>query len=591
MTRDKVLDKHKWDLSHIFKSDAAWETELANFKQDYKIIAKFKGNLNSKASLLEALKFMDSMGKVLIKLYAYAHMKKDEDSANDIYVSMMDRIQALYSAFATESAYVRPELALLDESLVNLLIKDPDFSDYDHDLKEILRTKKYILSDKEEKILSMSGIALGGTGNAFSMLNNVDLPLPTLKLGGQKEKLTFGKYAYYLTAGDQPTRKLVFKGLYGAYESLINTFASLHGGSVKTDNFYAAVRGFDSALEHALHGTNVPKAVYDNLLKAVKKALPSVHDYIRFRKKTLGLKSMNMYDLHCPIAAGIKIELEYDDAYELCKKGLEPMGKEYQDLLNKARDERWIDVHETVGKRSGAYAFGVYGVHPYIMLNYSKTLNEVFTIAHELGHAMHSYYSAQTQPFAKENYQIFVAEVASTVNEVLLLKHMIKEAKDKTEKAYLLNYYLDMFRNTLFRQSMLAEFEMMTHDMDKAGQPLTVGSLCDTYLKLNKKYYGTGVRHNDEIRYEWARIPHFYNAFYVYQYSTGLASAVNIAKRILDEPEYVEVYKEKFLKAGGHKGPYEILKDAGVDLAKADSYEAAMQEFANTLEELKKLLD
>jgi len=590
MIRDQIGQQHKWALEHIFISDEAWETEFASVKIECKSIAGFKGKLDAKSQLLEAFRFCDKMGKSIIKLYAYAHMKKDQDSSVDTYVSMMDRITSLYAGFSAESSFINSELAALDESYLNAVINDANFSDYDYDLKEILRTKKHILSEKEEKILSQASVALRGTSNAFGMLNNVDLPLPVLKIGDEKEKLTFGKYSYYLTTGDQPTRKLVFEGLYGAYKSLINTFASLYGGSVKTDNFYAIARGFDSALEGALHGENIPKDVYNNLLKAVKKALPVMHDYMSLRKKALGVQNLWMYDMLVPIVEGMTMELEYDDAYELCKKGLAPLGSEYQDLLKKAQDDRWIDVYETPGKRSGAYAFGVYGVHPYIMLNYSKTLNDVFTLSHELGHAMHSYYSAQTQPFAKENYKIFVAEVASTVNEVLLLKHMIKEAKNKTEKAYLLNYYLDMFRATLFRQSMFAEFEMMTHDMDRAGEPLTVGNLCDTYLKLNKKYYGSAVRHNEEIKYEWARIPHFYTSFYVYKYATGITAAVNIAKRILEEPEYVDVYKDKFLKAGGHKPAYEILKDAGIDLGKTDSYEVAMDEFANTLEELKKLL-
>jgi len=590
MTRDQIQDKHKWALEHIFSSDEAWETEFNGIKSEYKAIGTFKGRLSQKTILLETLKLSDKIGKTLLKLYAYAHMKKDQDSSIDTYVSMQDRIMSLYAAFSAESSYISSELADLDEKYLDGIISDSDFSDYDYDIKEILRTKKHILSDKEEKILSQGSVAMRGTNSAFTMLNNLDLPLPTLKINGQKEKLTFGKYSYYLISGDAKTRKTVFKGMYDAYKSFINTYASLYGGSVKSDNFYATVRGFDSALEQALHKNDIPKIVYNNLLKAVKKALPIMHDYMALRKKVLGLSSMGMYDLHTPIVEGMNMELEYEDAYELCKKGLSAMGAEYAGLLDKARDDRWIDVFETKGKRGGAYAFGVYGVHPYIMLNYSKTLNDVFTVAHELGHAMHSYYSADNQPFAKENYTIFVAEVASTVNEVLLLKHMIKEAKTKSEKAYLLNHYLDMFRTTLFRQSMFAEFEMMTHDMDKAGQPLTVGSLCDTYMKLNKMYYGKSVKHNDEIKYEWARIPHFYNAFYVYQYATGLTAAVNIAKRILEEDGFSEVYKDKFLKAGGHKGAYEILKDAGIDLGKTDSYEIAMGEFADTLEELKKLL-
>jgi len=496
----------------------------------------------------------------------------------------------LMVAFGAESAFMASEISALDEGYLQSVIADPVFSDFDYDLKEIIRVKKHILSEKEERILSMSHNATGGAGNAFTMLNNVDLPLPTLKIGGEKVKMTPGKHAYYMTNGDQKTRKLCFNGMYAAYKGLINTFAATYSGSVKSDNFYATVRGFKSALEQALHSNDIPKEIYNNLIKAVKGGLPVLHDYVAFRKKVLGVSTMYLYDLQVPIVEGAKIELEYEDAYKLCEEGLAPMGAEYAALLKEAKSQRWIDVAETEGKGKGAYAYGVYGVHPYIMLNYSKTLNEIFTLAHELGHAMHSHYSAKCQPHAKHRYQIFVAEVASTVNEVLLLKHLIKNAKDKKEKAYLLNYYLDMFRATLFRQTQFAEFEMMAHDMDKAGQPLTVGNLCDTYYKLNKKYYGKAVRHNDEIKYEWARIPHFYNAFYVYKYATGLTSAVNIAKNILEKPGFVDVYKEKFLCAGGAKSAHEILKDTGVDLTQTAAYEVAMDEFKVTLEELKKLI-
>ena len=375
--------------------------------------------------------------------------------------------------------------------------------------------------------------------------------------------------------------------MYGAVKSLINTIASNYTGNVKKDNFYARARGFKSPLEQALYGGDIPSEVYDNLIEYVGKNLSVVHDYVRYRKEQLG-GELNMYDMYVSLVDDADLSLDFEDAFELVKKGLKPLGDDYARLLERARSERWMDVYETDNKRSGAYQSGCYGVHPFVLLNYSRTAHDVFTIAHELGHAMHTNYSNSALPYSQAGYAIFVAEVASTVNEVLLLKYLLATTTDKKMKKFLLSYYLDMFRTTLFRQTMFAEFEKNAHDMDLKGEPLTPESLSDMYYELNKKYYGDGVNHNDEIRYEWARIPHFYTAFYVYKYATGITSAVNIANGILKDAKNVERYK-KFLSAGGTDSPYEILKIAGVDLKTATPYENAMREFKETLAELKKL--
>ena len=367
--------------------------------------------------------------------------------------------------------------------------------------------------------------------------------------------------------------------------SLCITLAAVYAGSVTAAVFMARARGYKDCLSAAMFNENVPECVYTNLIESVNDNCRYVHEYVAYRKRALGVERLNMYDMYVPIVEGAEMSLPFEEAFELVKKGLAVLGDEYVSLLQKAKDERWMDVYETENKRSGAYSWGSYSTKPYVLLNYSATMHDIFTIAHELGHSMHSYYSNHTQPYSKSGYAIFVAEVASTVNEVLLLKYLLKTTSDKKTRKYLLSYYLDMFRTTLFRQTMFAEFEKISHDMEQKGNPLTPGALSAAYLKLNKKYYGAAVTHNKPISYEWARIPHFYNAFYVYKYATGITAAVNIAAGILQDPSNIEKYK-RFLSAGGSDSPYEILKIAGVDLAERKPFDAAMREFKQSLDML-----
>ena len=414
------------------------------------------------------------------------------------------------------------------------------------------------------------------------------MQLGSVKVDGKKVKLTHGTYAQLLQSPDQNVRKAAFTTYYKGYENLLNTLTAVYAGSVKSDVFSATARGYKSCLEAAMFNENVPECVYTNLIESVDENCKYVHDYVAYRKTALGVERLNMYDMYVPIVEGADMSLPFEEAFDLVKKGLSVMGDEYAGLLQKAHDERWMDVYETENKRSGAYSWGSYSTKPFVLLNYSATIHDIFTIAHELGHSMHSYYSNHTQPYSKAGYAIFVAEVASTVNEVLLLKYLLSTTTDKKMKKYLLSYYLDMFRTTLFRQTMFAEFEKISHDMEQKGKPLTPKSLSDAYMKLNKKYYGPAVTHNKQIATEWARIPHFYNAFYVYKYATGITSAVNIANSILKDNSFVAQYK-KFLSAGGSDSPYEILKIAGVDLATRAPFDFAMNEFKDTLEQLKAL--
>ncbi|MCL2822248.1 MAG: oligoendopeptidase F, partial [Firmicutes bacterium] len=590
MDRASVDTKHKWAAEHIYASNEKWESDFAKIKDDYLKFSSYKTKLSNKADLLNCLKLKDDFSQALQKLYAYAFLRRSEDGRIDIYTGMVEKTMSLYAVANTAMAFIMPEISAMDEKLLDKFISDPDFSDNDVFLSEIKREKKYILSEKEERIISLATGAMAGPKTAFSMLNNIDFPYPLVEVDGKEEKLTFGKYGVNLLSHDRDLRKRSFEALYQAYKSKINTIAALYASSVKGDNFYADARGYESALEGALITENIPPAVYKNLIDSVNKALPSMHKYMALRKRILKLDQLTMYDIQTSIVDGVEMGLNFEQAFDLCLKGLEPMGAEYISLLKKSKEERWIDVFETEGKYSGAYAFGAYDTHPYVLLNHNNTTRDTFTMAHELGHALHSYYSSKNQPFSKANYQIFVAEVASTVNEVLLLKHLIKNCKDKKEKAYFLNYYLEMFRGALFRQTKLAEFEMIAHQMDKKGQPLTVNALSDAYYDLNKRYYGEGVFHNDEIRYEWARIPHFYTAFYVYKYSTGVTAAVVIAKKILEDKTFAKTYIKEFLSAGGSDSSFNVLKRTGVDLSKQECFDIATKEFEDTLKELEALI-
>ena len=591
MKRSEVELKYKWNLDDIFYNVGEWEKEFSALNKDMVKILSFKGKLGIKESLLECFKFQDDISKRIEKLYCYAMLKKDENAKDEAAQTLNSRAETLVVQYGSLSSFVTPEISALDNDTLESFIADPDFSNYDYALSCIVREKKHILSAAEERILALGGKTFSSFREIFHTIDSIDLPLPVISVGGKREQMTHGKYSLWLQNPDAEVRKKAFKAMYSAVESLINTLAANYASAVNKDNFLANVRGYKSAMEKSLGGNDVPAAVYETLVKKTSQNLDAVHSYVALRKKVLNAETLHMYDLYVPMFENADISCDYEEAFETVLNGLAPMGEEYASLLKKARDERWIDVCETDNKRSGAYSCGVYGVHPYVLLNYARTTHDIFTIAHELGHSMHSYYSSKNQPYAKNDYAIFVAEVASTVNEVLLLKYLISRTTDKNLKKYLLSYYLDTFRTTLFRQTMFAEFEAGAHKAEAGGQPLTVETLCKMYMKLNKKYYGPAVKHDKQIRMEWARIPHFYSAFYVYQYSTGLVSAVNIANSILSGgKEAFDSYK-KFLSAGGCKSPYEILKDCGVDLMTDYPYEVAFGEFRDTLKELETLCE
>lgn len=590
MLRCEIDDNFKWDLSAIVDGNDAWEKLYTSLESEYKVLGEFKGKLHDSDNIYNCLIADDKISLLIERLYVYARMRRDEDASETLYQGMVSRIELLSVKISSMTSYIMPELSALDNSFLESLITEERFAPYDYAIKKIIRSKAHTLSEKEERILSELGTFSDGFHDAFSMFDNVDIKFAPVKDSeGNDIEMSHGIYSKLMQSGDRDIRKQAFESMFASYKDMNNTLAQIYGGNVKKNVFYAKVRNFDSALERATFSENVPTAVYKKLLTCVNNALPSMHEYIGLRKKALGLDELHCYDLHVPIVEGASLSLPYDEAYQLVKRALAPLGADYAMLLDRAYNEKWIDVYENKGKTSGAYSWGSYNAHPYVLLNYQPVTHDVFTIAHELGHAMHSYYSNSAQPYAKSGYEIFVAEVASTVNEVLLLKHLIKDSDANTSK-YLLSYYLDMFRTTLFRQTQFAAFEERVHAMAEADEPLTAEALNDVYYSLNKEYYGAELIHDDLIKYEWSRIPHFYRSFYVLKYATGITSAVSIARCIIENGESaVKKYKE-FLSTGGSMPPVDELKIAGIDLTDDKPFNDCMAEFTATLKALKDLI-
>ncbi len=582
------MSRFDWATEDIFKSEKEWEEaySLAESKIDF---TEFKGKLNTKNGFLTCMKREEELSRLIEKLGEYAMMKHDENTKNSLYDSMYARVVRLGALASSATAFITPELTALPNDIINGYIQDNDLQDYDYQLKCILKEKAHVLSENEEVLLAESSQTLSSFRDIFSKIDNADLKPKAVRMGLKKYPLSHGLYSVYLHSENRTLRKKAFKQYYASYIDLINTISANYFGNVKKNVFTAKVRKYPSVLSRALSNEDVSEIVYKNLIDTVNGALPLLHDYVEEKKKALGLNQMHMYDMYVPIVKNAELKLDYDKAYDLVIEGLAPLGEEYCSLLKKARDERWIDVYEKDGKRSGAYSTGSYDTHPYVLLNYQPTTHDVFTIAHEMGHSIHTYFSNRTQPYAKASYTIFVAEVASTVNEVLLLKHLLKTATDNKLKKYLLSYLLEMIRTTLFRQTMFAEFEEFSHGSVEKGIPLTKDNMCEKYLELNKKYYGNAVISDDEIKYEWARIPHFYNAFYVYKYSTGIISALAIAQRILTEGESAIADYFRFLSSGGKDSPVELLKIAGVDLTTKEPFESAFNAFEDALSDFKKL--
>lgn len=590
MERNEVKLNYKWKTDDIYASDEEWERALdaANSSISF---AQYAGKLGDRNTLLEYYEKTGNFLKELDKLYGYATLKHDEDTRVGKYSSYKGKAYMLYSRYCAENSFYESEMSSYSEEYLNSLINDKAFAAHDYSLKLIIKSKAHILGKEEEKLIALAGETLGSFMDIFAMIDNIDLPLGEIEVDGKKQKLTHGLYGLLLHSNNRDLRKEAYEKYYAAYNSLLNTITSNYYGNVKKDVFLSKAYKFDSCLDQALFYEDVDKSVYNNLLNSVAENSNAMHRYVADRKKILGYDKLYFYDVYAPLVSDVEIKMPYDEAYNYVIEGLEALGKDYQALLKKAYDERWIDVEETEGKRNGAYSAPVFGVHPFVLLNYTQTTTDIFTIAHEMGHSLHTYFSQANQPYEKSEYKIFVAEVASTVNEVLLLKHMLKNAEDVNLKKYLLNYYLDSIRATLHRQTMFAEFEYEAHKQVEGGEPLTKDSLCELYSNLGKKYYGEAIEYDYNISTEWCRIPHFYQSFYVYKYSTGIIAAMNIVNRILNEGATAVKDYVKFLSGGSSTDPVSLLKLAGVDLTTKQPFDFAMAEFENTLNEFEKLMD
>ncbi|MES1043206.1 oligoendopeptidase F [Heyndrickxia oleronia] len=594
-SRNEVQEELTWRLEDIFASDEAWDKEYKEVKELLPSAEKFKGKLGDNAEkLFEALTFQDEVAERLGKLYAYSHMRSDQDTTNSFYQGLDSRMNSLLAEMGSAFAYLVPEILSIDEDkLASFLNEKSELQVYKHALEQINLQRPHVLSADQEALLAQAAEVMNASSNTFGMLNNADLEFPTIKdENGEEVQITHGRYTRFLESADQRVRKEAFEKLYETYGNFKNTFASTLGGQVKRDNFNAKVRNYQSAREAALSNNNIPESVYDNLVNTVNKNLHLLHKYVKLRKKVLGVDELHMYDLYTPLVKDVEMKVTYEEAKEMVLKGLAPLGEEYQEILKEGFENRWVDVVENKGKRSGAYSSGAYGTNPYILMNWQDNVNNLFTLAHEFGHSVHSYYTRKNQPYTYGDYSIFVAEVASTCNEALLNDYLLKTIDDEQKRIYLLNHYLEGFRGTVFRQTMFAEFEHLIHQKEQNGEALTAEMLTKEYYELNKKYFGgDDIVIDEQIGLEWSRIPHFYYNYYVYQYATGFSAATALSAQILEEGKpAVERYIKNFLSAGSSDYPIEVLKKAGVDMTSSQPIEAALKVFEEKLNELESLL-
>ena len=590
MERNQVKENRKWDLKPLISDESHYERLFAEIMEGLNSLKEWEGKLTLD-NALACLKKQSEISRILERVYMYTFLKLDENTALPQSQQRAERIKMLMVDYYQAISFINVELAAFSEQELQSLRQKPEFADFDRVLLSVIRNKKHILSYSEEKLLAAMHSFSVEFKNIFSMFNNADIKFSDVKdEEGSKIKMSHGNYAELMQNPSQRVRRDAFKSMYKAFEGMVNTLTAIYAGNVKKNCMQAKVRGYASAMHQALYTEVIDTKVYDNLINNVKANLPKLHEYIALRKEALGLKNYHMYDMYLPISKEAKLHLDYDEAFALVKQALAPLGEDYCRVLERAYSEGWIDVEETVNKRSGAYSWSSYDVHPYVLLNYKKTAHDVFTIAHELGHAMHSYYSNQSQCYEKAGYEIFLAEIASTVNETLLLKYLLEGAQGE-DKKFLLSYYLDMFRTTVFRQTKFAEFEKFAHESVEKGEPVTKDKLNEFYFNLNKQYYGSAPVYDDYIKYEWTRIPHFYTAFYVYKYATGLISAVSIAREIFSDKsgEVGEKYR-RFLSAGGSMDPLEILKIVGIDLTQNKVFENAFAEFEDALAKLREEL-
>ena len=592
MERSTIENKFKWTIDEMYPNEESIEKDIQKVKELIEEVKRYKGILaDSEENIFKALNISEEASRILQNLYVYTHMKSHEDTRINKNQSNATKIDMLSTELSMATSYMVPEIIAMDNEKLENYLKTERLSHYKKYVDDILRLKPHTLNEREEELLASVADLSGVPENVYDMLSFADLQFPEIEdENGEKVRVTHSNFSLFLKSKDARVRKDAFEAMYGIYGQYKNTFASILYGGIKSEIFYAKTRKYESALQGSLFQDNVSVNVYNNLIDAVHENLDTLNDYIDLKKKFLGLDKINMYDLYVPLTENFDMEISYEKAQKIILEALKPLGEEYLENVKKAFAEGWIDVYGNEGKQGGAYSWGSYDSKSYILMSYKDDLNSLFTLIHEMGHSMHSFYSKNNQPYLYSGYKIFVAEVASTLNELLLINYLLKNAESKEERVYLLNYYLEQFRTTVYRQTMFAEFEKICHGKVEEGEPLTAEDFNNIYYDLNKKYYGESCEVNEEIALEWARIPHFYSNFYVYKYATGFSAASALSKQILEEGESaVSRYKE-FLKSGGSEFPLDQLRKAGIDMEKKESVDEALHVFKDLVKQLEKEL-
>lgn len=596
-TREEADARYKWAIEDLYKDDEDWKRDYELLKSRIPELTKFRGRLGESAEVLLSMqKLSDELNQLLEKVYVYANQRLHENTDNSTYQNLASQAQGLLVELSESLSFVEPELMELPDGIIETFLdENEELSVYRQYFENIIRQKKHVLPTEQEQLLAAMGEVAESPKDIFSMFNNADIRFPEITgEDGHPVQVTHGRYMSLMQSRNRQVRKDAFEAMYGVYGDWRNTLAAMYRANVKQEAFLAKAHKYTSDLEAALDGSHIPVKVYEQLIEAVHESMPLMYRYMKLRKKLLGVEELHMYDLYVPVIEQDHSEIPFEQAKKTVLEGLAPMGEEYLHLLREGFDHGWIDVYENQGKRTGAYSWGAYGTHPYVLLNYQGTLHDVFTLAHEMGHALHSWYSDEHQLYIYAGYRIFVAEVASTCNEALLIHYLMEQSKkagDQKKTMYLINYFLEQFRTTLFRQTMFAEFEKITHGLQEQGETLTADRLCEIYYDLNKLYFGEEICVDQEIAMEWARIPHFYTPFYVYQYATGFSAAIALSKQILEQgAPAVEQYK-KFLKGGSSMYPLELLKMAGVDMEQKAPVQDALAVFAQYLDEMERLAD
>lgn len=592
LQRNQVEEQYKWDLSSYFETDDEWNNVFENVKNDYQKLTTYEGKLNNADTILECLNLQTSVSEVTSRLYVYISLRVKEDAKNSFYQNKLNCLEKYLSDISPQISYISSELNDLDNDFINTLIQDVRFKNYDIMLADIIKSKPHMLSRAEEKLMSSLSECIGGESDVFDMLDAVDIKFEDVTdSNGNKFPLNNANYSTYTQSLDASLRETAYKNLNGGYGKLNYTLASNYLCNVKTDCTFAKVRHFDSSFKMSAFNEDVDDNVYNTLVKMVNKNLPVFHRYFRLKQKALKLKNFHNYDINAKLPTKSSKTYTYNHAYSIVTDTLNILGNDYVSVLNRAKDERWIDVMPNKNKDTGAFSWGAYGANPVVLLNFEGTINSVFTLAHELGHMMHSYYSNKNNPSTKAGYEIFVAEVASTVNEMLLARTLLEKADNTEEKLFYIDYLMSMFYSSIHRQTMFAEFEYNIHNAYENGEDVTCDAINNMYLSLAKKYFGEDVELAEELKYEWSRIPHFYTSFYVYKYATGLISALALANKMLKGYKQSVKNYRNFLTTGSTKPPVELLKDAGVDLTKEETFENAFDFINSILNEWEKLLE